>query len=489
MQKQPPKEPEIREYTGPRGYPLVGVLPAVGGDLLGYVSKIWREYGDHFSLRLGADTWYFVVHPEDVKYVLQANHRNYLKPYASLKDLLGEGLVAADGALWRRQRRLMQPMFSHKKMGHHFGAMLEGGKQLLSRWSRYEAGHEVDVLAEMHRTTQHVISQAMFGDALEGQAEQLCDALDITMHCLEQRMFLPSFAKGWPLPVNRRYKKAIHVVSEALQGLIDAHLAEPERFDDLLTLLLQSQDEETGEMMSHQQVMDEVITIFFAGQETTANALSWVWYILSLHPAIAQKMYKEIDSVLEGRFPTFEEILRLDYTVQVFEETLRLFPVAWIFQRQAIEEDILPSGYRIPKGSLVTLSPYLTHRHSAFWEDAEQFRPQRFVFETRRKQHLGAYYPFSSGPRVCMGISFAQIEATLLMVLLAQRYRLELAPNAQVLRKPTATLRPYPCLPMRLRPRTDGPKPTDVTDVGGDRARGERTKAGDGSCPMHGQRA
>lgn len=486
-----------KSFKGPKGRPFVGVLPDVAkeGNFLSFISKMWRIHGDNLYLNLGKKKMYFVIHPEDARHVMQVNHRNYMKDYEGIKDFLGNGLVMVDGDFWRRQRRLMQPMFLKKTVENYFTAMTESTDTLLEHWSHHPEGQVIDIAKEMAAVTQDVIVKTMFSKVLGPQIEHLCEALEDTMKSIESQLFIPQFMRNWPLPVNLRYKAALRTIRKAMIDLVEEHKANPDEYDDLLTLLLQAEDDESGQKMDMNQIIDEITTIFFAGHETTANTLAWTWYLLSKHPDIAKKVYHEVDTVLEGRVPTAADIKELTYTTQVFEETLRMFPVAWTFVRKSVEDDVLPSGHKIPKGSNVHLIPFLTHRHPDFWENPEGFDPERFAPGAAKRRHRTCYFPFGAGQRICIGNHFSLLEGPLLIALIAQRFRLELEPGVQVDIKPMGTLRPNPNLPMFIKPRTDGPelenpvgshRTSGLSSLGMDQEKNkEEPSEGKGKCPFH----
>jgi cytochrome P450 len=262
---------------------------------------------------------------------------------------------------------------------------------------------------------------------------------------------LPLFER-LPTRRNRQFRAALGRGDALIRAQIDERRKSDARPNDLLTMLIEARDEESGEGMTDQQLRDEVITIFSAGHETTANALTWTWYLLSKHPAVRRRLEGELDQVLGGRVPAVEDLARLEYATGVVKEAMRLYPPAWIISRRAIAADRL-GGYDIPEGSIVLLSPWVTHRHPRFWENPEGFEPERFEPARAAALPRYAYFPFGGGPRLCIGNNFAMMEAVLLLATMARRYRLDLDPGHLVDLDPLITLRPRTGVRMQLTAR------------------------------------
>jgi cytochrome P450 len=437
---------------GPEGYPLVGVIPKIGGDLLGFFVRMMEAYGDVVRLNLGPRTFYLVTHPDGVKHVLQDNNRNYGKGYDEVRPLIGNGLVSSEGEFWRRQRRLIQPAFHRTRIAGFAKVMVDTTADALERWRPHARdGKPLDIAHEMIRITQRVIARTMFSTDVGPQIDTLLEAFDVGLEYMNQRMFNPiPFIDKLPTPTNLRFRRAQSTLDEIMYGLIEARRAEADKPEDLLTMLLEARDEETGEGMDDKQIRDEVITIFFAGHETTASTLSWAWYLLANHPDTAQKVREEAQRVLGSRQPTIEDWRDLVTTRKVIDESLRLYPPAWMFARQALSDDSV-CGYFVPDGATILLSPYATHRHPDFWDRPDSFDPSRFDEEHSADRHKLAYFPFGAGPRLCIGRDFALVEATLILSMMARAYRYNLVPGYDVRAQPIATLRPRPGVMMTLR--------------------------------------
>ncbi|MGB0385992.1 MAG: cytochrome P450, partial [Ardenticatenaceae bacterium] len=454
-------------FPGPKGYPLVGVIPKIKGNFINFMTQMWLEYGDCLRLDMGKVEMYCVVHPDDVKHVLQMNNRNYAKGHKNqVKVLFGNGLFSSEGEFWRQQRRLIQPLFNRRTLGSYVPAIIASTAEMLARWeARPEPTQALDIADEMRRVTQRVITRTMFSKDMSEQTDMMCEAFTEALDRVNGNMRRPDFMNKWPIPSNRRFEKAINTIDETVYKLIaerrasDASDASDNAEEqDLLSLLLNVRDEESGAGMSDQQIRDELTTIFLAGHETTATGLTWTWYLLSRHPVVGEKVLAEVEHVLAGRMPRGEDLAKLTYTRQVFEESLRLYPPVWRFVRLAEEDDVLPSGYRIPKGSMVMLSPYLTHRHPDFWRNSEGFQPSRFTQDASKIRHRYAYLPFGGGPRLCIGNNFSLMEGPLMMAMILQQYKLVLMPGSNVQMKPSV-MRPLNGMPMLVTPRREAPMP------------------------------
>jgi cytochrome P450 len=436
----------------------VGVLPQVRRDQLAFFVGAARDYGDVAMLDFGLQQFLLVSHPDGLKHVLHDNLRNYVKCYDVVKPLLGQGLVTSEGDLWRGQRRLMQPAFHRERIRGFVETMTGDASAMLDRWAQaHRAGAPVDVADAAMRLTQSIIVKTMFSEGGLGTAEEeerVHQAFTVTLEYFTYLMFPRLRFPGWvPTPTNRRFQRAIQTLEEVVYRLIaERRRAGPDGRTDLLSMLVHARDEETSAGMSDRQVRDEVMTIFLAGHETTATTLAWAWYQLSLHPEVAQRLEAEVDQVLQGRVPTAEDVPHLPYTRMVVDETLRLYPAAWMFARAAVGEDQV-GGYRVAPGQMLMISPYVLHRRPDLWPNPEAFDPLRFTPEHALHRHKYAYLPFSGGPRVCIGNTFAQMEATLVLAMAAQRFRLHLVPGRPVRAEPTSTLRPRPGVWMTVHPR------------------------------------
>lgn len=440
--RRTPKAP-----PGPRGYPflLLLVLPKARQAFLQFLLDAACQYGDVVSLRLGFHRAYLVTHPDDIQHVLQDNHRNYRKStrVERIKPLFGEGLTTSEGALWRRQRRLLQPAFQHQRLAALAPVIIDATAAMLQRWQTVaELGQPLDVAREMLSLTQGIIIRTLFGTDLAGEADGVGQALTVAFEHLHHRVWaVLDLLEHFPTPRNRRFRHALRTLDTFVYRMIhDRHHGGKDR-TDLFSMLLNAWDHETGEGMTDAQLRDEVMTLLVAGHTTTATALAWTWFLLSKSPEVERQLQKELRTVLGGRSPTGQDLPALRYTRMVIEEALRLYPPTWVTARTPREDDEI-GGYAIPAKSQVLLSPFVTHRHPAFWENPEGFEPERFSPERSAGRPPYAYFPFGGGPRVCVGKGFALTEMQLIIAMVAQIYRLRLVPGHPVEPQPTITLRP-----------------------------------------------
>jgi cytochrome P450 len=424
-------------------------------DPMGFMTHCQRTYGDVVKLRFFVLPGYLVTHPDHVRQVLQEKHQQYDKDtmdWKLLKPVVGDSLLTTDGDFWRRQRRLMQPAFHRQRIAGFAAVMAHEADAMLARWdARAADAGPFDVALEMSRVTMDIVTRCLFGTAVEADAKMVADAVGALNRGFVERGF--GLAALWAIFTGRPSRR-VRPHLAALHAIVDRFVATrrraPEGHDDLLSMLLAARDEETGEGMDARQLRNEVLTLFTAGHETTSNALSWTWYLLARNPDVADRLRAELEQVLGGRTPGFEDLPRLTYTRMVLDEAMRLYPPAWATSRNAVAEDEL-GGYRIRKGAIVLLSPWVTHRRPDLWEDPERFDPERFTPERSAGRPRFAHFPFGGGPHLCIGSAFAMTEATIVLAAAAQRYRLTLVSAAPVEPEPLVTLRPRGGLPMVAR--------------------------------------
>ncbi len=433
---------------------LLGSASEMQRDPLGFLLRT-QQSGEVVRLRFLFSPAYLISHPESIKYVLQEHARNYNKDlitYKMFQPMLGQGLLINDGPSWLHQRRLIQPAFHRKRLTTYGTLMTDATVAMLERWQACsERGMRLNMVEEMMRLTLRIVGQALFTLDLDQEVGTIGPAVTTFLELLGDYVYRPFPPLGVPTPRNRRLQLAIHALDQVVYRMIAERRTLQTEGRDLLSMLLLAQDEETGQGMNDRQVRDEVVTLLLAGHETTANTLTWTWYLLSQSPEIERRLHAELNEVLGGRLPTVEDLLDLKYTRMVLEEALRLYPPAPILSRKAIADDEL-QGYPIAANSMILISPYATHRHPAFWEEPEQFDPERFTQERSAARPAYAYFPFGGGPRVCMGNHFAMMEAQLILSTVAQRYQLRLIPGHPVEPQMVVTLRPRYGLPMTLHP-------------------------------------
>lgn len=453
-----PSIASLPEPPGPRGLPLLGVTLDAQRNPLQFYLRAFREYGDIFRFNSIYPYYgYFVSHPDDVDHVLRTHHPIYPKGAFGIQIvrlLAGNGLLASEGDLWLRQRRLMQPGFHRKRLAVFADTMVALANDTADRWeSAARDGQTLNAASEMMRLTLQIVGRTLFTMDIRDEANVIGKALYVALDHANRRSTRPlAIPEHIPTPRNRRYNAAVHAIDSTVQGLIDQRRRTNTSADDLLSMLLDARDEQTGEGMSDEQIRDEVRTLILAGHETTANVLSWAWYVLSSHPAIERNLHDELDGVLGGRAPTLDDLPRLPYTHMVIDETLRVYPPVWAMVRQSAGRDEI-RGYRIEPNVVIGLSQYLTHRHPAFWDDPDRFDPERFTPDKVATRHKFAYFPFGGGPRLCIGNNFALMEAQLLLATLAQRFRLRVTNDRPIEMELVSVMRPKGGVPVRLEAR------------------------------------
>lgn len=438
---------------GSRGYPLIGDLLSIDDNLVDYMTRKWRTYGDVFRVNFGPLVFHVVAHPDDIEHILMDRDKRYTRDaYAALKAILGEGLFMADGELWKRNRRLMSPLFTPRSVDELIPEVVASTDELLARW----AGKTeiADLNLDMSWVTLRVITRTMLSLDLTADLERLCDAIVHVIAGAHIRAFLPAIFAQLPTPTNRRFKAAMSVINEELGTLIRDRRTTPSDKPDLISKILAVKDDAGRDAFDDQGIRDELVTIFLAGHETTAVTLAWTFYRLSAHPHWERVVVAEVDEVLGADSPcTPDALRRMPMMTQFIHEVMRVHPPVWAFLRGLRTADKLPTRKVLPEGARVLLMPYLTHRHPYFWENPEGFDPTRFASSRLKSQHRFAFFPFGGGARICIGKGLALMEAPVILARILQRYRLTRAPGTQIDARAVATLRPYPALPVQLVPR------------------------------------
>lgn len=413
------------QAPGPSALSFVRGVRADG--FLHHTGQLWRVHGDVFQVNVGGRRLLFAMHPDAVKQVNVTSRQRYDKvgSYDDVRRYLtGEGLVASTGELWRRQRRLMAPLFTTGGVRSYAELMLRDGQRLVERWEGLASqGAEVEIAEEMTQVTATIILRAMFSSETMESIHQMKSAVETMISFVNGRLTGLAWPLWMPTPKNQRYKAARALVHGSIAGLIAARRELDERQwpEDLLSRLMRLRDEETGEPMSETLLRDESITAFFAGHETTARTMTFTWYALAANPEVAGRLHRELDEVLGDRVPTVDDLMRLPYALSVVKEVLRMYPAAPFYARDAVKADEI-GGFEVAPGTAVMLSPYYTHRHPGFWEDPEVFSPERWSREREAARHSHAWHPFAAGPRICIGNNFSLLESHLLLALLARRF-------------------------------------------------------------------
>lgn len=427
------------------------------------LSKLAQQHGSVVHVRFGRRPVFLVTGPAGVEHILQSNQHNYRgfsHSHASLRPLLGNGLLTSEGETWLRHRRLAQQAFHRDQLEKLSRIMVATVKNFLDQRNiPADSKVTLDIGSEMGLLTLAVVSESLFGKKMGEQAMRVREKWPLVMDHLVGRLVNPfRLPDRLPTRSNLQYQKSLRLLNETIYGLISNHRAVPQEDSNLLGMLIAAHDRQLNIQLDDQELRDEVMTIFLAGHETCANALTWTLYLLALHPDIQEHLAEEVSAVLHGQEPDYADLEHLPYTAMVFNEALRLYPPAWIMARDVIGNDVI-EGWTIPAGSLVFLSPYVTHRLSEFWDDPLRFDPLRFSPELSSERPRFAYFPFGGGQRQCLGKNFALIEARLAIPLMIQRYRFSLQePNKHKTSKlaesiPTYSMRPQKPIWLALEKR------------------------------------
>ena len=420
---------------------MEGTQDTPARDPFRYLMKLARER-PVARYRAGAEQAYLVSDPDVIKHVLADNAANYTKDTAVnrvFKNAVADGLLTSEGTFWRHQRKLMQPAFRRERLALLGGLVTETTEATLSRFaSLADTGQVVDVAEEMSALTMQTTAKALFGADISGEVEEIGRKIAAALTILVS-------------PERAEFGQATEQLDTLVSQIVDERLRAPTESVDLLHMLMEARDEE-GEGMPRQQLLDEIITLLLAGYETTANSLGWTWYLLSRNPDERERMEHEVDVVLAGRVPGTDDLPQLPRTRRVLEESLRLYPPAWILGRRALGPDRL-GDVDVDTGSVIAMSPYIVHRLERWWPDPESFEPDRFLAERMPGKHPFAYFPFGGGPRLCIGHNFAMLEAHLIVATVARHYRLELATGHAVEPERLFVLRPRGGLPMTIHSR------------------------------------
>ncbi|HET9918769.1 MAG TPA: cytochrome P450 [Ktedonobacteraceae bacterium] len=413
-----------------RSYPVIGNLPEFNRDRLGLLRRMAAE-GDVCGLHFGPFPGILFNRPEHVQSILVEHTYDFDKGVAihnTFRPTIGDGIFSSEGDFHRRQRKLIAPPFQPRHVASYAAIMGHYGEQIQQEW---EDGGVIDVNQQMTALTMSIIGKTLFDADVFTETDELGAAMAVAMEYVSHNLsvLLPP-PYSWPTPRNRRMHRAGAVLRGYIQRFIDERRANPTERNDFLSILLQARDED-GNPMSDAQVLAECLTLFGAGHETTATALTWAWYLLCQHPESYQKVQEEVDRVLQGRTPTYADLARLPYCLQVIKESLRLYPPAYAFSRRALRE-VEIDGYRVPRDRVVLLAPYTMHRRPEYFPEPEQFQPERFTSEREKQLPRYAFMPFGAGPRICIGNHFAMMEGHLLLATLAQRVSFTLVPGQSI---------------------------------------------------------
>lgn len=447
---------KMKTIPGPKATPFLGnfsLMKEVGHTYETYLS-LHKEYGDIFRLALpGGGTAYVLAGADMLQHVLQMNNSNYRKGerFKIAEPLIGKGLFISEGDFWRRQRRMMQPAFHRKQIALLVEEMVNTTAEMLDRWQAYaDSGQTLDIQKEMMGLTMEIVTRTLFTNSLTSEEViAVGESLTFLLEVISERgnEIIP-IGQKLPTRKNRKFDQSIQELNELIYRLIDERRASGENGDDLLGMLLDARDDD-GQGMNHLQLRDELITMFLAGHETTAIALSWAFAHLSQSPEVRRRLNEEVDNVLAGDLPTAADYARLPYAQAVFQESLRLYPPLPLTMRESIEDDEI-DGYHIPVGSLIFVNFYANHHNPDHWTNPEGFDPDRFLPENSKGRHRFAFLPFSGGPRQCIGNNFALMEGAVVLAMVAQRFELDLVSGTRIAPHMIGTLRPEGGVPVTV---------------------------------------
>jgi cytochrome P450 len=422
-------------------------------DRLAFLTRMARTYGDIVQWPFGPFRTWLVTHPDYVHQILTTDAAKFHKSAITKRSLgptIGNGLILSEGDFWRHQRTLIQPAFHIKRIQEYARVMVDYAVRILDEW---RPGQVRDIHHDMMKLTLAIVSKALFDADISDRADNIGATVTQLVEVSNRLAMSILIPPEWvPTRDNRLNSEIRRRLSDITLGFIKQRRASGEDKGDLLSMLLQTKDGDTGRAMSDKQVVDESITLMMAGHETTATALTWTFYLLSQNPRVEAALHAELDRVLTGRLPGFDDLPRLPYTEMVIKESMRLYPPVWAIPRQAIAE-VSIGGYTMPKGQIVLLSPWVSHHDGRYFTDPESFAPERWAGDFEKQLPKGAYFPFGGGPRICIGNSFAMMEARLLLAALVQNYSLSLAPGQAVDTEPLVTLRPRYGMKMMLHAR------------------------------------
>ena len=446
---------ESRQPPGPRTS-ISGIFHALR-DPLGFLLEMRERYGDVVMFRRGK--FFLVVNPDGIKHILQDNHTNYVKGALykrATRPLIGDGLLNSDGTAWRSKRRLAQPAFRQDRHEAFVATIVEQTEILCQKFSNYASlGARFDLHNELSQHSLRIVLHLIFGEDAGANTQELIKGFLAADHEMNPaRLFNPINVPEWvPTPSNLRLRKGLRSLDDFVFAAIRRR-REKHQGADLLSSYVRARDEDTGQALSDQQIRDEVVTLMAAGHETVSDSMTWALYLLLSHPAIYGKICSEAILVLGNKPPELSCLAGLCLTTMVFQEAMRLYPSAWGFVRVALQDDVI-CGYRVTAGALVMLSPYVVHRDSQIWERPESFEPERFLPNEIAQRHRFAWFPFSGGPRLCVGLTLAMLEAQITLSMLARAVELELVPGQSARPLPGLSLKPEGGIWVRARARNE----------------------------------
>lgn len=439
--------------TGPRGHWLWGCLPSMRHDILGFFARTQRAFGDAAYFRIANRRALLLSHPADIEQVLVAENRQFIKNFGLsffLQPLLGNGLLLNEGESWLRQRRLIQPAFSRQRIDNYASVMVDMTERLGDRW---QEGERRDIGMDMLELTMAIAGKTLLDVDVGGRYVEVAQLLERVMYGFLDRFNNPLTFPMWvPTPAHRRLNRAIRQLDAILLGLIEERRQSGVDRGDFLSLLINARDEDDGMAMSDRQLRDEVVTMFLAGHETTANALTWTWFLLGQHPQIQQQLHDEVRGVIGGRKARAADAAKLPLCERVVREGMRLYPPAYVVGRRPMA-DTEVAGHAMKKGVNVLMSQWVVHRDPRWYDRPEEFDPSRWEGDWQSRIPKYAYFPFGGGPRICIGNTFAMLESILVLATIIQRYEVLPITEPPVAMQPAVTLRPGEPIWMQVRRR------------------------------------
>jgi len=441
-----PSDSEPRTAPGPRGDFLLGSTLDFKESPLEFISYLHRAYGDVVRFRVGPSHWYLVSHPEDIWDMMVHRSKIFLKPAVARRlweKFLGDGLLTVEGDRWKRLHSLMRPAFHKRRVSAYGATMVDYTHRMVDGWAE---GESVDFNEAMVGLTLEVVAKTLFNADVRAGTGTVAQAMDTLNVEMLNHIHMPiPVPRWWPSERNRRKMAAIEDIEKIVRGVIAERRSSGEDHGDLLSMLVNARTED-GDRLTDTELRDQAMTLFFAGHETTAHAMTWTWYLLARHPAITERLRADIQEVTGGGRLEVEHLSQLPYLDQVIKESMRILPSVWVFMKEPTE-DVVIRGFKIPKGSQIMISPFVTQHDSRWFPSPETFDPDRFSPERVKSIPTGAYVPFSGGGRVCIGKSFAMMEARLIIGSLVQRLQPSVPADYLPVKQAVLSMQPRDGLP------------------------------------------
>jgi len=429
----------------PSAHPLFRNALSFAKGPLPFMLREWEKLGDFYDVNFPQIPFLVLSHPDYVKHILVTNHRNYKKAfsYNFLSYTFGQGLVTNEGDSWLKQRRTAQPAFHRERLSSLVDVMIKDTESLAEAWKdKARLGQSVGLVGDMMKTTSAIVAHALFETDVRQISDDFVALMTIVNHQTTQKLVNPLRSPMWmPTPNNLQLNGAIRKLDKIIYDIIGQRRKTGAQQHDLLAMLMEAEDEESGDRMSDLQLRDETVTLMMAGTETSANALSWTFSLLLQHQEVMKKLRQEVDHVMSDGTLNSQSLSRLTYTTQVLNESMRIYPPAWIVAREALAYDEV-DGFPIPQGSQVYMSSFIVHRHPDFWEKPHVFDPERFSEENSKGRHKFAFFPFGGGPRYCIGNNFAMMEMKVILASLVHHFDFEALSKLPVALEPLLTLKP-----------------------------------------------